>query len=80
MSEENLTPWQRYKKNLGTTRPWDLLNPNSEHSSEEEQKARMDICNACPELLPVTHQCKKCGCIMPLKTKLKAATCPLGKW
>lgn len=80
MSEENLTPWQRYKKNLGETRPWDLLNPNVEHAADEQQKARMDICNSCPELIPLSKQCKKCGCIMPLKTKLKAATCPLGKW
>ena len=80
MSEEKLTPWQKYKKNLGETRPWDMLNPKSEHVSDEEQTKRMDICSACPELIPVTKQCKKCGCIMPLKTKLKAATCPLGKW
>jgi len=80
MSEDNLTPWQRYKKNLGETRPWDLLNPNVEHATDEQQAKRMDLCNSCPELIQVTKQCKKCGCIMPLKTKLKAASCPLGKW
>jgi hypothetical protein len=80
MTEKELSPWQQYKKNLGETRPWDLLNPNVEHCTHEEQKSRMDICNGCPELIDLTKQCKKCGCVMPLKTKLKMATCPLNKW
>jgi hypothetical protein len=75
-----LTPWQRYKKNLGETRPWDLLNPNTEYTSEQDAKNRLDICKACPELIQATHQCKKCGCLMHLKTKLAKAECPLGKW
>jgi hypothetical protein len=80
MSEDNLSPYQRWKKNLGETRPWDMLNPNIEQVSDEEQTRRFAICKACPELLPVTNQCKKCGCIMNLKTKLEKATCPIGKW
>lgn len=78
--EEKLTPWQKYKKNLGETRPWDLLNPNTEHVDDQKQAERMAICEACPELVALTKQCKKCGCVMPLKTKLAKATCPLGKW
>lgn len=80
MSEEKLSPWQQYKKNLGETRPWDLINPNSEKVSEEVASKRLDICSACPELIDLTKQCKKCGCIMPLKTKLKNSQCPIGKW
>lgn len=80
MSEEKLSPWQKYKQNLGETRPWDLANPNVEHASDEDREARLDVCGQCPELIQLTKQCKQCGCIMPLKTKLKAATCPLGKW
>jgi len=72
--------WQEYKKNFGTTRPWHLLNPNQEKITEEEVKVRLSICEECPELIKLTYQCKKCGCFMGLKTKLKAATCPLGKW
>lgn len=79
MSEENLTPWQRYKKNLGDTRPWDLLKP-SNYTEEEIAEKRFAICKACPWLLQVTNQCTKCGCFMHLKTKLTAATCPVGKW
>jgi hypothetical protein len=80
MTEDELSPWQRYKKNLGETRPWHLLNPNVEHASEEEATRRFDICKKCPELLTLTSQCKKCGCIMNLKTKLEKATCPIDKW
>lgn len=78
MSE--LTPWQKYKQNLGSTRPWDFLNPNTEYVSQDVQEKRYSICSSCPELLNSTKQCKKCGCFMPVKTKLQNATCPLHKW
>jgi len=72
--------WEEWKKSLGDTRPWDLINPSIEKSSSEEQFRRFDICKACPELISLTSQCKKCGCIMSLKTKVEAAVCPIGKW
>ena len=77
---DNLNAWQRYKKNLGETRPWDLINPNTEWATEDEATRRFDICKMCPELISLTTQCKKCGCIMKAKTKLAKATCPLSKW
>lgn len=80
MSEENLSPWQRWKQNLGETRPWDMLNPNVEKVSDEVAAARFAMCAACPELIKTTNQCKKCGCLMHLKTKLEKAVCPIGKW
>lgn len=76
----DLSPWQRYKQNLGETRPWDLVNPNTEWASEEVANARYEICKTCPELIKLSKQCKKCGCFMSAKTKLEKATCPLGKW
>jgi hypothetical protein len=79
MSEE-MTPWQKYKKNLGDTRPWDIINPKTEWASEELSNQRYDICKQCPELIKLTSQCKKCGCIMAAKTKLAGASCPIGKW
>lgn len=79
MSEDNLTPWQRYKKNLGETRPWDVLNPEA-HTDQDTANFRYQLCLSCTELIQVTKQCKKCGCFMAAKVKLKAATCPLGKW
>jgi hypothetical protein len=78
MSE--LSPWQKYKQSLGETRPWDLINPNTNWVLEEVATNRFEICKSCPELIKLTSQCKKCGCVMSIKTKLEAATCPLGKW
>jgi hypothetical protein len=75
-----MTPWQEYKKKLGDTRPWDVLNPNVEKVSDSEANARFSVCLDCPELLKLTKQCKQCGCIMPQKVKLVKAECPLGKW
>jgi hypothetical protein len=72
--------WQQYKKNLGDTRPWDMLNPNEQQASEELATERYSTCLGCPELISLTKQCKKCGCFMAAKTKLEKATCPLGKW
>jgi hypothetical protein len=72
--------WQEYKEKLGETRPWDILNPNTEYVEEAESTRRYDICKACPELIELTKQCKQCGCLMPLKTKLLRAECPLKKW
>jgi hypothetical protein len=72
--------WERYKESLGETRPWDLVNPNTEWADEALATERYSICQACPELVKLTKQCKKCGCLMPAKSKLLKATCPLGKW
>jgi hypothetical protein len=78
-NEEHLTPYQKWKQNLGDVRPWDLLIEDSK-VSDEVQKERFDICKACPELIKITSTCKKCGCFMAAKTKLKEAACPIGKW
>jgi hypothetical protein len=81
-----MTPWQEYKKkrqeqlNLGASvRPADLLDKNN-YTSEEKAASRYSICEQCPSLIKLTHQCKECGCFMNLKVKLELATCPLGKW
>ena len=78
-NEDNLSPYQRWKQNLGDARPWDVLIADSK-VSDEIQKERFDICLSCPELTKLTSQCKKCGCFMKLKTTLKEAACPIGKW
>jgi hypothetical protein len=77
---ENLSAWEKYKQNLGDTRPWDLVNPKSQKADSEHAEERYQICLSCPELINLTKQCKKCGCFMFAKTKLELATCPLGKW
>lgn len=52
----------------------------------------MSICKACEHYKSSTRSCgtlgigttigdvELCGCVMPIKTKLKIAYCPLGKW
>ncbi len=60
-------------------KPWDLLN-KANWTMEEVREKRLEICNACPEFIHITKQCKKCGCFMELKTKLEDAFCPLRKW
>ena len=70
-----MTPWQKYKEKIGTTRPWDIINPNTEEATK-----RFNVCEQCPELIKITKQCKQCGCFMKLKTQLKEAKCPIGKW
>jgi hypothetical protein len=77
---KSLTPWEKYKQNLGESRPWDMLNPKIEFVDESISSSRYSLCKECPELIKLTHQCKKCGCFMSAKTKLPNATCPLGKW
>lgn len=72
--------WKRYKENLGDSRPWDLINPNTEYLNDEDTGKRLDLCRSCDKYIKLTHQCKMCGCFMNLKAKLKNASCPLGKW
>lgn len=78
MSEKSA--WQKYKENLGETRPWDLIDPGKYLKDQTIADKRFEICKSCPELIHLTKQCKQCGCVMTLKTKLEAATCPLNKW
>lgn len=76
---EKLNPYQQWKKNLGDTRVWDLVNPNANFVDKDAAQARYDICKECPFLLP-TKQCSKCGCFMKAKVKLADASCPEHKW
>ena len=78
MSEKSA--WEKYKENLGTTRPWDLINPKTQYVEPEVKDERLEICKACPFLIKATNQCKKCGCFMNLKTMLLDAVCPEHKW
>jgi hypothetical protein len=81
-----MTAWEEYKKkralelsNGAEVKPIDMFDKQNRTSDDIADK-RMSICNDCDRLIPVTHQCKECGCFMKMKVKLKAATCPLGKW
>jgi hypothetical protein len=48
-------------------------------TSDEVAEARFANCRDCIYLKP-NHQCKKCGCYMNRKVKVKGAKCPIGIW
>jgi len=75
-----MSKWDEWKKAQGETRPWHLLDPSKYLDDQEISEKRLEICRACPELIQLTTQCKKCGCFMAMKTKLQDAKCPLEKW
>lgn len=80
------SPWEIYKENNKNlkenrpVRPWDILSPNTSYVDEHVLDERLSICQACPELIKLTSQCKKCGCFMKIKAKILDAKCPLSKW
>jgi len=43
------------------------------------RKTRYDICKVCTSFTAL-KTCNECHCIMPLKTQLTEAVCPLRKW
>ena len=57
----------------------DALKLDVQIAPEELSKARLAICESCPFYLN-TKKCQRCGCYMPVKTKLTKATCPVKKW
>lgn len=59
--------------------PIDLLKSKN-YTEKEIRDSRYEVCLGCPSLFKPTRTCKECGCFMSLKTWLKDATCPLGKW
>jgi hypothetical protein len=75
-----MSSWSEWKKSLGDSRPWHLLDPDKIIEDQTIIDKRMSICNSCEFLIQATKQCKKCGCVMPLKTKLANAGCPIEKW
>ncbi len=58
----------------------DLFNPSQPRSDRALIESRLEICNTCEWFNRRMVKCNKCGCFMKLKTTLKQATCPIGKW
>ena len=74
--------WEEYKASLKDEKdvtPLDLLSKNN-YTTKEIFDNRMSICNDCDRLIKITSQCRECGCFMKMKTRLKNAHCPIGKW
>jgi hypothetical protein len=53
---------------------------NSFNMTQDVINKRKEICNSCEFYNKNQDRCTKCGCFMAIKTYLRAATCPLGKW
>jgi hypothetical protein len=49
-------------------------------AKDEIKQKRLDICKSCEEFIKLTAQCDVCGCFMKVKTMIKSAKCPKGKW
>ncbi len=47
---------------------------------ETTSSTRMSICQSCDDFNSKTTQCRRCGCFMSAKTRLKHGSCPIGKW
>lgn len=65
-------------KDNGDVEFLDLFKPSMERSEKDLVEERMAICQTCPFF--TGKRCRKCGCFMALKTTLRQATCPIGKW
>lgn len=41
---------------------------------------RLNICAGCEFFNSYLKTCRKCGCYLPVKVKIKFVSCPLNKW
>lgn len=55
-----------------------VINGEGVSITEDQAKQRLAICEGCE--FYANTRCTKCGCYMAVKTHLKAANCPVGKW
>jgi hypothetical protein len=58
----------------------EYLTDRAKPLTEEERNVRYDTCLSCEHFISLTTQCKKCGCVMKVKTYLPGSECPIGKW
>jgi hypothetical protein len=72
------TAWQKWKTKQGDVTIFDIL--KGERASDDVASRRLNICSDCDRFIHLTKQCKECGCLMSMKTRLAEAKCPLGKW
>ena len=55
-------------------------------ADEATVKARLEICEACPQLVEKSkrgrtyHTCRICGCAHKRKVSVQGSRCPIGSW
>jgi len=67
-------------KDNGDVEFTDLFDRSQPRSDKELIDYRLSICNTCPAFNKRMQKCTKCGCFMKLKSTLRRASCPIGKW
>jgi len=77
--DDELVSKEQFEK-LGIVEVVDLPIQKPEKASSYQRNRRLKICESCNKYISLTRQCKECLCVMPLKTRLKRAKCPLKKW
>ena len=45
-----------------------------------EAYERLQLCESCDKYIKLAKICSECKCFMPVKTRLRFANCPIGKW
>lgn len=47
---------------------------------DEQYLERVNTCGTCEHYYEPLRACKRCGCIIPAKARLRFAKCPERKW
>jgi hypothetical protein len=47
---------------------------------QDVEQRRYTICQQCEHFVHAVKFCNVCKCFMPVKVKLEAVRCPVGKW
>jgi len=55
---------------------------NELHEDIKLSKERLKICKECEYLIKTMKllRCKKCGCLLEVKTMFSSSECPINKW
>ena len=49
-------------------------------AGEDVYERRRKICDECKYYDELQNRCRKCGCMLMAKLRIKHARCPVGKW
>lgn len=58
----------------------DLITGKLEFVDESVSTQRMAICDECEVQNKTIKVCTACGCVLPIKVRLKESTCPMELW
>lgn len=78
---EKSTVSEQQKPNI-LQRPLNVANKMVEqvYMKAVDAHERLKVCESCDKYLKNAKICGVCKCFMPMKTRLRMAKCPLGRW